>query len=272
MAVHRHAGSRVLLLLLSALVVVVVLAGRPVFRSARVYWLRSATAARFQHIQVAMECYRQNHGSYPPQYLADRQGRPAHSWRVLLLEFTYPDLYRRYHFDEPWDGPHNRLLAPEMPEDYRSPFVDAKSTTTQYVGIAGKQTPWRGTTPMREGNLRRGVSNPLIWFVEAANSDINWMEPRDIPFEQATVGINVAGGGGIQSNYADGLPAQMKPFGCEWVPSDISPERFRAMLTIPDAEEKAPKKVPAADHKRLSPDMVESGDTIQVIDKLSGIW
>jgi hypothetical protein len=151
------------------------------------------------------------------------------------LEFTDPDLYRRYRFDEPWDGPHNRLLAPEMPEDYRSPFVDAQSTITQYVGIAGAETPWCGTSPRREGDLLRDLSHPLIWFVEAANSDINWMEPRDIPFAQAAVGINVVGG--IQSNYPHGLPAQIKPFGIQLVPSGISPATLRAMLTISGAKD-----------------------------------
>jgi len=207
-------------------------------QSAGVTIHRAGTANRLQHIWMAMEAYHQLNGCYPPQYVVDGQGRPAHSWRVLLLpRLGYGDLFRRYSFDEPWNGPHNRLLAAEMPEEYRSPFQDSKSTIAQYVGIAGKNTPWQGTTPLRFKDLQRDESNPLIWFVEAANSDINWMEPRDIPLEQALVGINVPGGGGLQSNYSEGLPAQMKPSGRNWVPVGVSPDAFRAMLTLVDGKE-----------------------------------
>ncbi len=194
---------------------------------------RARTAACFKHIQVALWCYHERCGCYPPQYLTDDRGQPVHSWRALLLpDLGYEELYRRYRFDEPWNGPHNILLAPEIPKEYRSPFLDFKSTITQYVGIAGKDTPWRGTTPLRTEDLEHTDSNSLIWFVEAANSDIQWMEPRDIPLEQALEGINVREGHGIQSNYAEGLPAQLAPFGIVWVPSGTSTQAFRAMLTI----------------------------------------
>lgn len=252
MAIRRP--SRKLFVALSlAILGLLTLAGVVAFQSARVSIHRAGTAARFGHIALAMEVYQDTYGCYPPQYLEDPQGRPAHSWRVLLLVVSYPDLYRRYRFDEPWDGPHNRLLAPEMPKDYRSPFVDAKSTITQYVGIVGKETAWRGTTPLRPDDFRSSKSIPVIWLVEAANSDIHWMEPRDIPLEQALEGISVAGGGGIQSNYSDGLPAQMKRSGRDWVPVDISPEVFRSMLTVTDAKDKSRGKVPSEATQRNSP-------------------
>jgi hypothetical protein len=56
---------------------------------------------------------------------------------------------------------------------------------------------------------RDGEFHPVVWFVEAANSDIQWMEPRDIPLVQALAGINVPGG--IKSNYPDRLPAGFTP-------------------------------------------------------------
>ena len=158
---------------------------------------------------------------------------------VLLLEFVDADLYRRYRFNEPWDGRHNRLLASEMPACFRSPNADPKSASniTDYVGIAGKDTPWQGTTPLKREDveyvMRRrfeGKTEPIIWFIETAHSGINWMEPRDIPLERALVGINVPGG--IQSDYSDGLPVWMLSGNSGWVPVGISPDAFRKMLTI----------------------------------------
>ncbi len=180
-------------------------------------------------------------------------GRPTVG-AVLILRFLDNELYRRYRFDEPWNGPHNRLLASETPACFRSQNADwtCKSGTTDYVGIAGKDTPWRGTVPLRAEDViplerrhwkeqkmkSRGLyeGTHKIWFVEVANSGINWMEPRDIPLEQALVGINVPGG--IQGSYSSGLPAWMIDENCEWVPVGISPDAFRKMLTIPRGEEK----------------------------------
>ena len=59
--------------------------------------------------------YHEMKGHFPPAYVADVQGRPAHSWRVLLLQSGMETLYERYHFDEPWDGPRNRSLANGLP-------------------------------------------------------------------------------------------------------------------------------------------------------------
>ena len=119
------------------------------------------------------------------------------------------------------------------PACFRSPNGDrnSKSPTTDYVAIVGKDTLWRGAVPLRPSDLERiqkrfwkeetaGLDpdkrTRIVWFVEAANTGINWMEPRDVPLEQALVGVNVAGG--IQSDYSDGLPAQLMPYGCDWVP------------------------------------------------------
>jgi len=247
-----------LLLILSGVLIIAAIVAIPF---ARVEYHRLGTCKRLQYIHISLENYHQTYGCYPPQYLTDRQGRPAHSWRVLILQFLKPDLYQRYRFDEPWNGPHNKLLAAEMPEEYRSPFLDSNSTITQYVGIAGEGTPWQGTIPLHREDLIRGrndlahaKSNPLVWFVEAASSDINWMEPRDIPLKQALVGINVAGG--IQSNYSEGLPAQMIPYGCKWVPVNTSPNAFRAMLTIDGGKDKSREKTSSsANGKHPSPDV-----------------
>jgi hypothetical protein len=169
---------------------VVVLGGIVTIQMARVVVYGMGTAKRLQMIAMALECYHEVNGCYPPQFLTNKQGQPAHSWRVLVLPYlSHENLYRRYRFDEPWDGPHNRLLAMEMPEEYRSPFLDSESTITQYVGISGSDTAWRGAIPLSRKGLRSTGNDAIIWLVEAANSDIHWMEPRDIPIEQASNGL-----------------------------------------------------------------------------------
>ena len=250
MAIHRHAIWKspwfIPALILSG---VLVYAGIAAYQAVWLFGCKMASANGLQQIMMAMENYRQANGCYPPQYLADKDGRPAHSWRVLILPYLEGDEFRqRYRFDEPWNGPHNRLLASECPACFRSPNADrkSKSAITGYVVIAGQDTPWHGTLPLPKEELERirrrhwkegsNTRTNTIWFVEAADSGIDWMEPRDIPLAQALVGINVPGG--IQSNYSEGLPVWMIDGSSSWVPVGISPDAFRAMLTITDGKGK----------------------------------
>lgn len=60
-------------------------------------------------------------GKFPPAYLADDEGRPMHSWRVLILrELEEEALYEAYDFEKPWDHPENLKVAQRMPVLYQS--------------------------------------------------------------------------------------------------------------------------------------------------------
>lgn len=74
---------------------------------------------------MAVANYRSTFGGYPPAYIADCDGRPMHSWRVLILPFLeQQNLYAAYHFDEPWDGPNNRKLAGRIGQVFRRSDLD----------------------------------------------------------------------------------------------------------------------------------------------------
>ena len=159
MPVHPGQSFRRPRLLASVLLCLgaMVCAGVVLFQAARRPGCKAASANGLQQIQMALECYRQAHGCYPPQYLADKGGRPAHSWRILIWPYLCgDDSWKRYRFDEPWNGPHNSLLASETPACFHSPNADprSKSAITDYVGICGTDTPWRGTRPLRTQDLQ----------------------------------------------------------------------------------------------------------------------
>ena len=51
-------------------------------------------------IKLAFHNYHSQYGSFPPAYVADANGRPMHSWRVLILPFmeqTVPLQPVRFH-------------------------------------------------------------------------------------------------------------------------------------------------------------------------------
>jgi hypothetical protein len=100
---------------------------------------RSACVVNLKQIALALHNYHDTYGTFPPAYVADENGRPMHSWRVLILPFLESsDVYSKYRFDEPWDGPHNRLLADRMPYAYRCPSESRNSPPsriTSYVAV-----------------------------------------------------------------------------------------------------------------------------------------
>ncbi len=182
-------------------------------------------------IGMALADYHRQNGEFPPAYLPGIDGKPAHSWRVLLLPYLgYDDLYSRYTFDEPWDGPNNGLLADEMPMEYRCPSARNPGLYTNYVAVVGPETLWPGE---RAVSLK-GIENPwaTIHFVEIADSDIHWMEPRDLTLDEAAVGVNVNSHRGISSNHPGGASCWMLVGERYFLHDGTSAAVLRAMLTI----------------------------------------
>ena len=157
--------------------------------------------------------YHDVNGTFPPAYLADANGRPMHSWRVLILPYIEQQaLYARYNFDEPWDGPNNSQLAALLPPPYRCPSDSAGtpgSATTNYAVITGPGTMFDGETASTLASVTDGTSNTIL--VVETTAGINWMEPRDLDANQMAFQINGSPTeisshhpGGAQAVFADG--------------------------------------------------------------------
>jgi hypothetical protein len=93
-------------------------------------------------ISLGLHNYHDHYGCFPPAIVKDADGKPMHSWRVLLLPFLSEyNLYNKYRMDEPWDGPNNRKLLGSMPSVYRCPSAghDGKSSRecASYLAVVG---------------------------------------------------------------------------------------------------------------------------------------
>jgi hypothetical protein len=239
-------GRIVELLLLGS--VIVVLAGwllPPVVFSSRGPSRRSMCQHNLKQIGLALQMYHDTYNSFPPAYIADENGRPMHSWRVLLLPFLeQQNLYDLYRFDEPWDGPNNRLLVgSDTPEVYRCPSdADAADSATSYLAVVGPETIWPGAKAVSVADVKDGTSNTLI-VVESHNSGIHWMEPRDLSTLQMPLSVNALHGQGLCSCHgakesgrgsmaqflrADGSVGSLE--------NDTPPATLRALLTIAGRE------------------------------------
>jgi prepilin-type processing-associated H-X9-DG protein len=144
-----------------------------------------------KQISIAILNYEQANHCFPPAYIADKNGKPMHSWRVLILPYLeHNDIYSQYRFDEPWNSPHNRELASRMPEVYGCPSEEHPGgSITSYAMLVGPHAFANGSTPRTVSELKNGSSNTMM-VAEATNAMINWMEPRDLDTEKMSFSIN----------------------------------------------------------------------------------
>ena len=164
---------------------------------------RHHVANEIKQLTLAMLNYESAHGHLPPMCKVDAQGRPLHSWRILVLPFLGNEqgneIYRQYRMDRPWDSPHNLAVAGQLQE---SLFGDEKDPTmATYKLVSGPGTPFdAGSECKLEGNSEK------IGIVEDIKSPVLWTKPEDLSPEQVVAIFDA-------KNNPDGL---YKQHGNEW--------------------------------------------------------
>ena len=183
---------------------------------------------------MAVANYHEAHGNYPPAYIVGPDGRPWHSWRVLILPFLEEDkLFKEYNFSEPWDGPNNRKLADRMPRTFA--FTGARrpgNTTANYLAVVGPETVWPGAATVTTADIT-DASSQTILLVESQDTGIHWMEPRDLPFADMDFRINNPGS--ITSPYTDPAVVMLDCSVKRLLPG-LQPDTLRALFTIRGGE------------------------------------
>lgn len=144
---------------------------------------KQACHNHLNQIALALESYQTRYKSYPPPVVFDKQGRPMHSWRVLILphlDTEEENLYAEYKLDEPWDGPNNSKLALRMPKVFGCPCDPGSfHSHTSYLAVIDPANASFGTiTP---GWLAlQPASKTKIFVAEIVGSNVPWMQPLDI--------------------------------------------------------------------------------------------
>jgi hypothetical protein len=102
---------------------------------------RAVAEYRLMRIGRAIADYAEQHRVLPPAATAGPDGKPWHSWRVLILpQLGESSLYDRYRFDQPWNGPENKKLLAEMPDAYRDPAYGSQvGEFTHFAACVGEQ-------------------------------------------------------------------------------------------------------------------------------------
>ncbi|MDR0338104.1 MAG: DUF1559 domain-containing protein [Planctomycetaceae bacterium] len=221
------------ILVVIGIVVFLVLLLYPAVHAAREgsrYSVRRSCQNNLSQISFAMMHYHNEYGSFPPAFTTDADGKPLHSWRVLLLPFIYQEQWDSWfaeiRLDEPWDSEHNKQFhqipkskfpgrdfspfccpdATEKPSIWSFIFDEPCDTNTDrcdYSVIVGSDTLFPGAESGGKDYSRDNVYADQLLIVER-QTPICWMNPaQEITQTDAEKGVNTIPNG-IGSSHHQG--------------------------------------------------------------------
>ncbi len=156
----------------------------PILQKSKATVQRRASIQKLGEIHSALLNYEYQLREFPPRVIRDESGKPLLSWRVAILPLLgKQELFEKFHFDEPWDSPHNIQLVDQMPECYRSAQYPADGFRTNFLMPYGKSSN-NGEGPASLQDVTDGARNTISLVEVDAPSAVVWTQPEDLDFEE----------------------------------------------------------------------------------------
>jgi prepilin-type processing-associated H-X9-DG protein len=211
----------------------------PAVQAAREAARRMQCMNHIKQIVWAIHTYHETCNALPPLYSVDANGKPLHSWRVLLLPFLeQTELYEQIRLDEPWDSEYNKQFHDKVPAVYRCP--NSRQGGSSYSAIAGEGFVPATKPQGFDGNwgeitiarITDGLSNTIA--IVEVNDSFNWMAPNgNITLDELAEGINR---GRVGSPHPGGCNVGMFDGSVRVIPNTIDKNTLRALGTVAGGE------------------------------------
>jgi hypothetical protein len=220
---HSRFRCNVWSLLIATMVIVVLLATLlPLFWRLRRWEHQKQCKDNLKQIALALFNYRDVHKAFPWPCVYSDKGTPMHSWRVAIAPYVVQNaFYDSYDFRQAWNGPSNVRLSDDIPEvpqpargqaqvgtderkyggvvfdaayfGYRCPSAPPSQgrMCTNYVLLIDDRPGKPNGPPHLPGSVPLSPSSgAAVIIIEIADSDIYWMEPRDVLLSGLSMKIN----------------------------------------------------------------------------------
>jgi prepilin-type processing-associated H-X9-DG protein len=204
----------------------------PAVQAAREAARRMECTNNLKQIALAMHNYHNMYGSFPPAYVADENGKPMHSWRVLLLpHLEQQGLYSRYDMSKPWDSPENQAVVQQAVHVYCCPSDSGGPTsqTTNYMVITGKGTLFEDDKSVKIQEIKDGTFDTIL-VVEVTGSGVHWAEPKDLSVDELS--LPSGSGKSPSSRHPGGFSAAFGDGSVRFLTSDTPSSQLRAMVEV----------------------------------------
>lgn len=121
-------------------------------------------------------------------YSVDKEGKPLHSWRTLILPgIDQNALYRQIRPDEPWDSEYNRQFHDVVIPLFQCPSErDSNSPQTHYRMLVGQGSVFGDSnsipySTVEEISKNTGEDRPVL-IIETSET-VHWMCPDEVQYE-----------------------------------------------------------------------------------------
>lgn len=253
-----------------------------VVAAARQATLKARSINNLKQIGLALHNFESAYNQFPAAVMIGPDGKPWHSWRVLILPFLeQTSLYNAYDFSQPWNSEKNLKLLDRMPDVYRDPVHgDAKGHFTHYAALVGSATLFSPSgakqtdpesPPFAQGGTRiaditDGTSNTLMIVPVNPARKIFWTQPEDIAVGADSPGMPKLGEpGSIATPYTvDGVlgskgaaPVLFADGSVRTISATLDPGTLHALTTRNGGEVISPDSYISAGDKRPSPPMLK---------------
>jgi prepilin-type processing-associated H-X9-DG protein len=209
----------------------------PAINAARVAARQMQSSNNEKQIMLALHNYHDTYQTFPPAFIADKNGKPMTSWRVLILPYIEQQgLHSQYDFSKPWDSPENMAVAQNIPAVYRSPLEETSNPQnrlhTSYMFIAGKGTVFDKPGNISINGITDGTSNTIA-LAEVNGSGVLWTQPTDLDAAQLDFvirGMKDARPGQLNTASPRGLNVGFFDGSVRVLPKDTPPAEFRSAV------------------------------------------
>ena len=201
----------------------------PARRTASSAARRNVCISNLERIGIALRDYEADHGSLPPAYTVDAEGKPLHSWRTLILPYLeQQELYDTIDLSKSWDDPANEearnthvpgLLCPEAPCDY---------LYTTYFAVVTPDSCFPLARARKLSEICDSHSQTVMVIEGHSDRAVHWMCPQDADEHTYLQMKTDSYSGSPCAIFVDGHVQSISP--------DTSPAILRALISVAGKE------------------------------------